>query len=405
MGCVSSKSTIPVDIKSKSGKHTGSQAIKTETTVAEWKLFLSTDEARKKFVEDGSLGKNCDPRHLEFRALLDEALGQRAIGKFAREQKALDIFMCWVDIQEYKSIPSEGYRRSKGLHLYHKYIKDGAILEVGGIDAAEKERIKSLLDKSKSEKDLLLSTTFDSIQHNCFLEMYHNIFIPFKSTSVYQSMTKDVKKKYNNVKVEDFEYFKKLGEGGFGLVVHCKKKSTGKHYAMKIQTKRGLLECFSDDPRRADYEKTAFAACQHPFIVNMDYSFQTPTLAIMVLGLATAGDLQKALLACPEERLSENRVRFYMAEVVLALAHLHHMGLMYRDLKPNNVLLNADGHIQLVDLGGVVDERGSVFTGNDEIKGLFPVFAQKYHDDKNYDDDNHGRNKPKRRLSIMGTFG
>jgi serine/threonine protein kinase len=68
----------------------------------------------------------------------------------------------------------------------------------------------------------------------------------------------------------------------------------------------------------------------------------------MVLGLATAGDLQKALNKSAEERLSEDRVRFYIAEMVLALSYLHQMGLMYRDLKPNNVLLNEDGHIQVI---------------------------------------------------------
>jgi serine/threonine protein kinase len=51
-----------------------------------------------------------------------------------------------------------------------------------------------------------------------------------------------LKQKYNHVKLDDFEYCRKLGEGGFGLVIQCKKKSTGKDYAMKIQTKQGLLE-------------------------------------------------------------------------------------------------------------------------------------------------------------------
>jgi hypothetical protein len=60
----------------------------------------------------------------------------------------------------------------------------------------------------------------------------------------------------------------------------------------------GLLECFQDDPWRADFEKQAFASCQHPFIVNLDYAFQTDSLAIMVLGLATAGDLQKVRCGC-----------------------------------------------------------------------------------------------------------
>ncbi|KAJ1408395.1 kinase-like domain-containing protein, partial [Ochromonadaceae sp. CCMP2298] len=151
-----------------------------------------------------------------------------------------------------------------------------------------------------------------------------------------------------------------------------------KHYAMKLQTKKGLLECFQDDPWRADFEKQAFASCQHPFIVNLDYAFQTDSLAIMVLGLATAGDLQKALNKSAEERLSEDRVRFYVAEMVLALSYLHQMGLMYRDLKPNNVLLNDDGHIQLVDLGGVADESGSTLGKKQEAQGLIPLFTQHF---------------------------
>lgn len=56
---------------------------------------------------------------------------------------------------------------------------------------------------------------------------------------------------------------------------------------MKIQVKAGLLDCYSDDMSRVDFEKQAFASCQHPFIINLDYAFQTETLVMMVLGLAT----------------------------------------------------------------------------------------------------------------------
>lgn len=109
--------------------------------------------------------------------------------------------------------------------------------------------------------------------------------------------------KYNRVRVDDFEYFSKLGEGGFGFVVHCRKKSTQKHYAMKIQTKVGLLECFSDDMSRVDFEKQAFASCEHPFIVNLDYAFQTDSLVIMLLGLSTGKewtgmDMRSRYVAC-----------------------------------------------------------------------------------------------------------
>ena len=76
--------------------------------------------------------------------------------------------------------------------------------------------------------------------------------------------------------------------------------------------------------------------------------------------------------------LGEDRVQFYAAELVLALSHLHQMGLMYRDLKPNNVLVNDDGHVQLVDLGGVVDEDGKVIGAQHETNTLLPLFTHQY---------------------------
>ena len=121
-----------------------------------------------------------------------------------------------------------------------------------------------------------------------------------------------------------------------------------------------------------------------------------------------AGDLQKALQHSVIERLDEKRVKFYAAEIALALNHLHSMGLMYRDLKPGNVLLCADGHIKLVDLGGVIDENGKVLGTSKELAALSsPLFARNFGPsvmNENEDEvDLNGR--PKRRLSIMGTFG
>jgi protein-serine/threonine kinase len=95
--------------------------------------------------------------------------------------------------------------------------------------------------------------------------------------------------------------------------------------------------------------------------VNLDYAFQTENLAIMVLGLGIGGDLNKAIMNAPDCKLNLGRVQFYAAETVLALSYMHQMGLIYRDLKPQNILLGEDGHIQLVDLGGVADATGDNF--------------------------------------------
>jgi len=379
------------------------------TKPSEWKILKSSKEAREKYISDGTLTANSEEGHLELRALLDEPIAQNMLGRFAKKLNSLDIFMCWIDIQEFKSIPTEDYRRSKALHIYHKYIKPNAVLQVGGLSEDEMNAYKDLIEKSKTTKELLNEMFFNKVQLRCFKEIYQNIYVPFKSSESFKEMNSTVRNRYNNVKFDDFEYYRKLGEGGFGLVVHCKKKSTGKHYAMKIQTKKGLLDCFADDPWRVDFEKQAFAKCQHPFIVNMDYAFQNEALAVMVLGLGSAGDLQKALNNSPNCRLSESRARFYTAEIVLALAYLHEIGLMYRDLKPSNVLLNADGHVQLVDLGGVVDESGKVLGKSNQVSDIAPFFSKVAHKIKSVEDIEEAANStegsPKRRLSIMGTFG
>ncbi len=381
-----------------------------------WKLLPSSEEARKKFEKDRTLTKNSEPGHLELRAMLEDPIAEHTLGKFAKEKKCLDIFMCWIDCQEYKSVPTEDYRRSKALHIYHKYIKEGAILQIGGIDSYEQMLVQEKLWDNKQGTVALDPDFYEKLQVKCFLEIYHNIYIPFKNSDMYEELTQQLKKTYNFVRVDDFAYMNKLGEGGFGFVVHCKKKSTGKHYAMKIQTKTGLLECFADDPRRADFEKQAFASCKHPFIINLDYAFQNDTVAIMVLDLATAGDLQRAQRRQPEERLNEDRTRFYAAEICCALSYMHQLGLMYRDLKPNNVLLNSDGHVQLADLGGILDEGGKVLGQHSDSHGLAPLFVQKYGRPlpETIPEEASGeealvpvapkKNKT-RRMSIMGTFG
>jgi hypothetical protein len=372
MGCVASKQVTP-NLSNRSASSSASA----EDHV-EWKILPSSTEARQKFEADGTLNKDSELEHLEMRGMLEDAFSQNAIGKYAKTVGFLAPFMCWIDIQEFKSIPVESYRRSKALHIYHKYIKLNAVLIVDQLEEEQRDKYKQLLDESKDDPELLGKTFYDQLQTSCFMAIYQNIYIPYKKTSEFTDLMKAIKKRYNRVGINDFEYFNKLGEGGFGFVVHCRKKSTKIHYAMKLQTKKGLLECFQDDPWRADFEKQAFASCQHPFIVNLDYAFQTDSLAIMVLGLATGGDLQKALNKSPEERLSEERVQFYVAEIVCALAYLHQMGLMYRDLKPNNVLLNDDGHIQLVDLGGVADESGGTLGRRQDAQGLGPLFVQTF---------------------------
>lgn len=149
-----------------------------------FKVLPSEEEARDKFEQDGTLLKNSDSGHLALRQMLDEPLSQNALGKFAAKIQVLDIFMCWIDIQEYKLIPTDSYRRSKALHIYHKYVKDDAALMVGVTSPQERQHLWTQLQNSRDFPALLSPQFYDSIQSKCFMQMYHHIYLPFKEVGV-----------------------------------------------------------------------------------------------------------------------------------------------------------------------------------------------------------------------------
>ena len=91
----------------------------------------------------------------------------------------------------------------------------------------------------------------------------------------------------------------------------------------------------------------------HPYIASVAYAFQTETMVMLVSPISACGDLRRSLNLCQNNCMGLDRVVFYAAEIVSALMYLHRHDIMYRDLKPSNVLLNSDGHIMLADFGSV----------------------------------------------------
>lgn len=232
MGCgastAASKRSTSLASKQEINNNTAAPEHQTVEHPVVFKVLPSEKEARSKFENDGTLTKNSDANHLALRTMLDEPLSQNALGKFAAKIQVLDIFMCWIDIQEYKAIPAGSYRRSKAIHIFSKYLKEDAALMVGVISPQERARIQEDLARSKEDALVLTNTFYDQLQTKCFLDMYSNIYLPFKQTAEYQALTSQLKNKYNSVRITDFDYYNKLGEGGFGFVIHCRKKSTGK---------------------------------------------------------------------------------------------------------------------------------------------------------------------------------
>jgi len=104
-------------------------------------------------------------------------------------------------------------------------------------------------------------------------------------------------------------------------------------------------------------EKSILQRIKHPFIVNLHYAFQTPEKLYMILDFVNGGELFFHLKK--SGKFPESRVRLYAAEISSALIHLHHNGIVYRDLKPENLLLDATGHIVITDFGLSKEIKGS----------------------------------------------
>uniref|UniRef100_A0A667GSW0 Ribosomal protein S6 kinase n=1 Tax=Lynx canadensis TaxID=61383 RepID=A0A667GSW0_LYNCA len=154
------------------------------------------------------------------------------------------------------------------------------------------------------------------------------------------------------VGIENFELLKVLGTGAYGKVFLVRKISghdTGKLYAMKVLKKATIVQ----KAKTTEHTRTERQVLEHirqsAFLVTLHYAFQTETKLHLILDYINGGELFTHL--SQRERFTEHEVRIYVGEIVLALEHLHKLGIIYRDIKLENILLDSNGHVVLTDFG------------------------------------------------------
>lgn len=150
------------------------------------------------------------------------------------------------------------------------------------------------------------------------------------------------------VSLADFEVIKLVGEGASCSVMQVRKKDTGKLYAIKMMSKDRILTNHKR-MERALMERQVLVKTKHPFVIQMFWAFQTKTHLFFVLEFCAGGELFFHMMK--RNRFDENTAKFYFCEVLLGLEYLHSRNILYRDLKPENVLLDLDGHVRLTDFG------------------------------------------------------
>ncbi|XP_029733601.1 ribosomal protein S6 kinase beta-2 isoform X1 [Aedes albopictus] len=150
---------------------------------------------------------------------------------------------------------------------------------------------------------------------------------------------------------QDFELKKVLGKGGYGKVFQVRKTTgadSNSYFAMKVLKKASIVRN-QKDTAHTRAERNILEAVRHPFIVELVYAFQTGGKLYLILEYLSGGELFMHLER--EGIFLEDTTCFYLCEIILALEHLHNLGIIYRDLKPENVLLDAQGHVKLTDFG------------------------------------------------------
>lgn len=219
-------------------------------------------------------------------------------------------------------------------------------------------------DNSPSARSLGSSTTTDRLKHSSSsrsesptwatanlsrsFSSSHHAPPPTTTTTTKDAIRRLVKASGATLSLDELRFVQKLGSGDIGSVYLVELKcAEGFMMAAKVMDKEELMK--RDKESRAKIELEILQMLDHPFLPSLYASLEVDRFSCLLTEFCPGGDLHILRQRQPERRFDEAAVRFYASEVVVALEYLHMMSIIYRDLKPENVLVRSDGHIMLTD--------------------------------------------------------
>ncbi|KAF7488238.1 Putative protein kinase C delta type -like protein [Sarcoptes scabiei] len=215
--------------------------------------------------------------------------------------------------------------------------KKGNVTDLSNVKPKTNESIKNEIPTVRANSDKT------NEQSNKLAKINQNTLDPFQRRHPHQK-----KIRFREYGIDDFEFLAVLGRGSFGKVLLAELINHDCHFAIKCLKKQTVIE--DDDVESIMIERKVLAyGTSHPFICKLFCTFQTEGHLFFAMELCSGGDLMFHVQK--EGKFPENKVKFYAAEILCAIWFLHKRGIIYRDLKLDNVMIANDGHIRLVDFG------------------------------------------------------
>ncbi|XP_057381863.1 G protein-coupled receptor kinase 1-like isoform X1 [Daphnia carinata] len=257
----------------------------------------------------------------------------------------------YEEIKRYEKLETTEERRKLAREIYDNFIMKELLSHTHSYSKESVAHVQKYLTKNEVPTHL-----FEPYIDEIFTRLRGDIFRKFVESDKYTRFCQWKNLELNiQLTMNDFSVHRIIGRGGFGEVYGCRKADTGKMYAMKCLDKKRIKmkqgETLALNERIMLSLVSTGADC--PFIVCMTYAFHTPDKLCFVLDLMNGGDLHYHL--SQHGVFNEQEMRFYAAEVILGLEHMHRRFIVYRDLKPANILLDEHGHVRISDLGLACD--------------------------------------------------
>ena len=238
----------------------------------------------------------------------------------------------------------------------------------------EQKNLKQFITAKKDKKKSTSYTKMDQkfiIDTKAYIEKYNKVDEKEIETDKIEKKKKvgtifSTHKTIKNVGINDFKVIKVIGRGSYGKVCLVEFEQTKELFAMKSLKKNVLLD--EEQVESTLLEKNILQSLNYPFLVGLVFCFQTEERVFFVLPFIQGGELFQHLRKF--KYFPEKSVQFYAAIIGLSLDYLHKNGIVYRDIKPENILIEKDGYLKLIDFGMAKilkdDEKTNSFCGTPE---------------------------------------